>query len=77
MLYICYSIPEKSKTEYELLEEQCHSKFDRRCIDGRIRGCGKCVGYCKNVDHPGFLTRDQRKEHDCIGKGCHYYVSKK
>ena len=49
----------------------------RRCIDGKITGSNKCVGYCRYMGHPGFLTEKNRKEHDCLGKGCHYYVSKK
>lgn len=47
-----------------------------RCIDGSITGCGKCVGYCKFNDHPGYLTKKMRQEHDCVKKGCHYYKSK-
>ena len=53
-----------------------HSPHHRRCIDGRITGCGNCVGYCNFRDHPGYLTKDLRKKHDCIKKGCNYYVSK-
>lgn len=48
----------------------------RRCIDGKITGCGKCVGYCNYDGHPGYLTKELRKEHDCIKKGCNYYISK-
>ena len=49
----------------------------RKCINGKFTGCGKCVGYCSYQIHPGFLTRELRKEHDCIKKGCYYYQSKK
>ena len=44
----------------------------RKCIDGTITGCGKCVGYCRFRDHPGYLTKELRKDHDCIKKGCRY-----
>ncbi len=52
------------------------SPHHRRCIDGRITGCGNCVGYCSFRDHPGYLTKDLRKKHDCIKKACNYYVPK-
>ncbi len=48
----------------------------RRCINGVKTGCNKCVAYCRYDGHPGFLTEKQRKEHNCIEKGCHYYVAK-
>lgn len=63
-------------TEYELYEKQSGSKYDRRCIDGRITGCGNCVGYCKYYEHPGFLTPKLQKQHNCLGKRCFYYLPK-
>lgn len=48
----------------------------RRCIDGKVTGCGNCVGYCTYSEHEGFLTRELRKKHDCIGKACFYYRPK-
>jgi hypothetical protein len=47
-----------------------------RCIDGRRTNCGNCVGYCRYAGHEGFLTRQQRKEHNCIVKRCDYYLPK-
>lgn len=61
---------------YAFYEQQSGSPYNRRCIDGRITGCGNCVGYCQYKEHPGFLTEKLRMEHDCIGKGCYYYVAK-
>ena len=52
------------------------SPHHRRCIDGKITGCGNCVGYCNFKEHPGYLTKDLRKKHDCIKKACNYYVPK-
>lgn len=52
------------------------SPHHRRCIDGKNTGCGNCVGYCKYNGHPGYLTKELRKKHDCIKKGCNYYVPK-
>ena len=52
------------------------SPHHRRCINGRKTGCGNCIGYCKYSGHPGYLTKELRKEHDCIKKGCNYYVPK-
>lgn len=63
-------------TEYELFEHKERSLHERRCIDGRITGCGNCVGYCKYCEHPGFLTQRQREQHDCINKQCRYYLPK-
>lgn len=47
-----------------------------RCIDGRTTGLNNCVGYCQYNGHPGFLTRDQRMQHNCIKKNCDYYIPK-
>jgi len=62
--------------EYQKLEEVYGNGRNRRCINGRSTGCGKCVGFCKYSGHPGFLTEDQRSAHHCIEKGCNYYLSK-
>ena len=62
--------------DYSSLDRKQNHTHNRRTIDGSITGCGKCVGYCQFSDHSGFLTKEQRKEHDCIGKGCHYYIPK-
>ncbi len=65
------------ETQYQQMERRYGNGYNRRLIDGKITGCGKCVGYCKYQDHAGFLTKDLRKEHNCLGKGCFYYISKK
>lgn len=52
------------------------SSYNRRCIDGKITGCGNCVGYCTYIEHSGFLTKQQRQEHNCIKKNCFYYLPK-
>lgn len=54
-----------------------NNKYNRRCIDGKITGCGKCVGYCTFSIHEGFLTKELRKKHNCVKKDCLYYVPKK
>lgn len=61
---------------YDYFEKQCGLTHNRRLIDGKLTGCGNCVGYCQYSGHRGFLTKEQRKEHNCIGKGCDYYVGK-
>lgn len=66
----------KENNLYAYYEGRSHSRINRICIDGRVTGCGKCVGYCQYSGHPGFLTRDLRKQHNCIGRGCYYYVSR-
>ena len=67
---------ESNITMYEYYEKRSHSPYNRRLIDGTITGCGKCVGYCQFCEHPGFLTQEQRKQHDCLGKQCYYYLPK-
>ena len=47
-----------------------------KCIDGRITGSNKCIGYCQYEGHPGFLTKELRKEHNCVKKGCYHYIQK-
>lgn len=64
------------QTQYQQLEARYGSGHNRRLIDGRVTGCGKCVGYCQYRNHSGFLTKEQRKEHDCLSKQCFYYVPK-
>ena len=48
----------------------------RRCIDGSITGACRCVGYCSYASHPGFLTKDLRRDHNCVKNGCWYYTAK-
>lgn len=61
---------------YAVYEKAARSKYERRCIDGTTTGSNKCCGYCQYAEHPGFLTTKQRREHDCLGKSCFYYVPK-
>ena len=58
------------------LEKVYGNNHNRKTISGQIVGSNKCVGYCKYKEHTGFLTQRNRKEHNCIGKGCNYYVPK-
>ena len=83
---MCYNTFRKTKgmvihmqnqiTEYEKYELLSRSLYNRRCIDGKVSGCGNCVGYCKYKEHPGFLTDKLRESHNCIGKECDYYVAR-
>lgn len=70
-----YVANERQK-DYSYYEKKSGNKYNRRLIDGSITGCGNCVGYCRYDEHPGFLTRKQRQEHNCIVNGCIYYVPK-
>lgn len=65
-----------SASLFSTREKTYDSPHHRKCIDGSVTGCGKCVGYCAFRDHPGFLTKELRKQHNCIKKGCHYYSPK-
>lgn len=73
MELICHSAEGNKYTRYE---QRSRSLFQLRCIDGHHTSCGNCVGYCRYSGHEGFLTRQQRKEHNCIGKKCDYYLQK-
>lgn len=64
------------KNKYKLYEKHSPSQYTRWCIENKVTGCNKCVGYCQYHGHPSFLTQTQRKYHDCIKKDCHYYSSK-
>jgi hypothetical protein len=61
---------------YEYYDSQYKGSYNRKLIDGSITGCGKCVGYCMYEGHPGFLTHELRKKHDCLHKKCIYYLAK-
>jgi hypothetical protein len=50
--------------------------YDRRCIDGSVHGCGVCRGYCTFHSHPGYLTEKHMAAHQCVEKGCHYFIGK-
>ena len=65
-----YMTYEKAEKKYGL------KNHNRRCIDGKITGCGNCVGYCMYCEHSGFLTKELRREHNCIGKQCRHYIEK-
>lgn len=62
--------------DYAYYDSKQKNPYNRRCIDGHITGCGKCVGYCTYEEHSGFLTERLCKEHNCIEKGCYYYLPK-
>ena len=70
---IIYSSSVNVYAEYE---KGSPSAYTRRSITGAVVGCSKCVGYCKYYGHPGFLTKEQRRQHDCLNKGCYYYIEK-
>lgn len=61
---------------YSEYEGKSPSKHLRKSITGSMVGSNKCVGYCQYPEHSGFLTQEQRKEHDCLGKECSYYLAK-
>ncbi len=65
-----------SATTYSSYEAKNTTPHHRKCIDGKVTGSGNCVGYCQYCQHPGYLTKELRKEHNCIKKGCNYYLPK-
>lgn len=73
---MCGAVLANGNDLYSYYDRKSRSRINRVCIDGRVTGCGKCVGYCQYIGHPGFLTKELRKQHNCINKNCYYYVSK-
>jgi len=67
---------QQTQNDYTSYERKETSAQTRRCIDGTITGCNKCIAYCKYEGHPGFLTEDLKKKHDCEEKNCMYYLPK-
>ena len=43
-----------ANNKYEMYEKQSYSRYNRRCIDNSITGCGNCVGYCQYSDIQAF-----------------------
>ncbi len=65
-----------STDRYSFAEKNSPSKYTRKCINGKITGCSNCVGYCQYKEHPGFLTKELRKQHNCIEKECYHFIPK-
>lgn len=61
---------------YSFFERKSPSAHTRRCIDNTITGSNKCVGYCQYDGHPGFLTKELLKLHNCIKKECYHFIAK-
>lgn len=62
--------------QYAMLEEKHGRGHERRCINGKITGCGKCVGFCTYEVHPGFLTEDLKSKHRCDSRECRFFLPK-
>ena len=62
--------------DYTYYDSKQKNPHNRRCIAGRITGCSKCVGYCTYENHSGFLTEQLCKKHNCLEKGCYYFLPK-
>lgn len=43
-------------------------------IDGTKSDVNKRVGFCNNNLHKGYLTKKLMEEHQCIERGCHYFI---
>lgn len=43
-------------------------------IDGTRSDVNKRVGFCNSNLHKGYLTKKLMDEHECIEKGCHYFI---
>lgn len=44
-----------------------------KTITGNESPCTKCVGFCWNELHRGYLTKKQMDTHQCLEKNCHRF----
>ena len=50
------------------------SQLEKLLIDGKYAKAGNVVGRCNSSVHPGFLTKQLIKSHDCIARTCSFFV---
>lgn len=65
-----------SSSVYQAMKAKTIQNYNLRCIDGTLHGCSKCVGFCTCEYHPGFLTAQHERDHQCKEKQCFYHHPK-
>ncbi len=65
-----------NQVDYRVIDKRFGSVTNKRCIDGRITGSNKCIGFCNYADHPGYVTSEIAQKHMCFEKGCGYFIQK-
>lgn len=65
-----------SSSVFQVMKDQTIRNYNLHCIDGTLHGCSKCVGFCTCEHHPGFLTAQHERDHQCKEKQCFYHHPK-
>ena len=69
----------KDGSRYELyaeMEERYGRGHDRKCINKKYTASCKCIGYCMYEWHPGFVTHELMKKHNCLERDCKHFLAK-
>ena len=69
--YIVITNPKQYEEAVESLNEG--GVLCCRTITGHEASNTKCVGFCWNEVHRGYLTKKQMDQHRCLEKGCHRF----
>ena len=69
--YIVITNPNQYKEAAESLTED--GIICCRTITGNECANTKCVGFCWNEVHRGYLTKKQMEQHQCLEKNCHRF----
>lgn len=69
--YILITNPKQYEAAVESLTED--GVIYCRTITGNESTCAKCIGFCWNEVHRGYLTKKQMEQHQCLEKNCHRF----
>ena len=69
--YIVITNPNQYEDAVQSLTEE--GVISCRTITGNECQSTKCVGFCWNEVHRGYLTKKQMDQHQCLAKGCHRF----
>lgn len=69
--YILITNPKQYEAAVENLAED--GVIYCRTITGNESACTKCIGFCWNEVHRGYLTKKQMEQHQCLEKNCHRF----
>lgn len=69
--YILITNPHQYEEAVENLTE--NGVIACRTITGTESPCTKCIGFCWNEVHRGYLTKKQMDQHQCLEKNCHRF----
>lgn len=55
---------------------KCNNRVDCemvKCIDGIRRSYKRCIGFCNNNIHRGFITKELIPKHKCLERKCIFF----